>query len=746
MTSNRSFCNTGALFKREFKQQAPLFLAAMVTGFLVFPIRMIPFLQSWMEERWTYQGGDDFLNTFRMELEMHLWSNGLSRVLILFLAIAAAISIFCYLHSRQQIDFYHALPISRGKLYAIKYTTGVLLVVPAYLMNFGLSCLLVCIYGYGSLLLDLIAYPMLMIVLAFLLIYTMSMLCMIVCGNTLVAVMAMIWGHLGTAILSFIGITMIELFYPTAVLGEGILKVMERLIPLIHIMGADGTFFSSFFGSNYEITTAESVDYMWFLAAAAACVLMILLGYVLSRMRQSESATTALAFPKLKAPLSVLMHTVLTCGIGVILSTSYQFSLLMFVIGAVIGALLAHCIVEIVYDLDFSGIKNGWKAFGVYAVAATVILTGIYLDITGFNTRIPERQQIVGVDLKSETDSRLSAEAFEKQKLNPIYGDEEIYSGTHEFAMLSSEENISTVLQIASAGVDSGIENDWKDDGYSTYTVEFALTNGSVFRRQYRISQEQREEIKILAERIRTSREYNEERRAIHLVDPEQVSMLSTESLMSNTSSNPETSTTVSMYDWDFVHYTEDKQQIQQIFAALEEEYELLTPQYARLHQPVLLIHTMDADIAHKLEQRYPRDCMDYILSALSNGYLYRNMQVIPVYSNFTKTLERLETYFGEINYTYPPEDISEIQLFWYEDVQKDSIDSVQEHEEIITDRGEIEILLKYATLSNMIAFCEVAPEIHPRCSIQFQYGQESIYLDLLDTDAVNHILQKYQQ
>ena len=62
------------------------------------------------------------------------FDNPLLKLVLIVLAILCGVAMFRYLHDKRQVDFYHALPISRGRLFLVQYVTGVAAVIPVYLI------------------------------------------------------------------------------------------------------------------------------------------------------------------------------------------------------------------------------------------------------------------------------------------------------------------------------------------------------------------------------------------------------------------------------------------------------------------------------------------------------------------------------------------------------------------------------------------------------------------------------------
>ena len=50
--------------------------------------------------------------------------NPFVKMVFLALAVVCGVAMFAYLHNRQKVDFYHSLPISRTRLFANNFLTG----------------------------------------------------------------------------------------------------------------------------------------------------------------------------------------------------------------------------------------------------------------------------------------------------------------------------------------------------------------------------------------------------------------------------------------------------------------------------------------------------------------------------------------------------------------------------------------------------------------------------------------------
>ena len=79
--------------------------------------------------------------------EMLGGQNVFVKLAVIILAVTCGVSMFAYLHNRRKVDFYHSLPISRSRLFAVDYATGALCALVPYLVLHALSIVSACAMG-----------------------------------------------------------------------------------------------------------------------------------------------------------------------------------------------------------------------------------------------------------------------------------------------------------------------------------------------------------------------------------------------------------------------------------------------------------------------------------------------------------------------------------------------------------------------------------------------------------------------
>ena len=120
--------------------------------------------------------------------------NYVVKVALVLLASVCGVAVFRYLHDRQQVDFYHALPINRTHLFLVNYVSGILLVLPLFVLVYAVTVGAAFSMGFGALLTGpVIVHTVLGHSLFFLVNYTVMVLCTVLTGNTIITVLLVLW-------------------------------------------------------------------------------------------------------------------------------------------------------------------------------------------------------------------------------------------------------------------------------------------------------------------------------------------------------------------------------------------------------------------------------------------------------------------------------------------------------------------------------------------------------------------------
>ena len=317
------------------------------------------------------------------------------KLVLIVLATLCGVAMFRYLHDRRQVDFYHALPISRGKLFAVNYISGVLLVLPFYLIVLVIGLIFVSAMGLGGQITGaLLVQSILGNIAYFLLNYTVAVLCTVLTGNTIITVLLGIWAQLGIPVLMVMVQCYQAMFYET----------FSSTVPLMQTFVLYGSPMCNYLVTFHDTHTMyvplfdTALDVVGGMAVLIyPVILTIVLGvlsYFLFVRRKSENTGMAVSFRRAKAPIKWFMSMFSGLGFGLIFTVIFSGTSGGMWFGLVFGVVLCHMVVEIIYDFDFKALLHHWKQMIVLAILAVVVVAGIKNDVFGYDNYIPDVDDI----------------------------------------------------------------------------------------------------------------------------------------------------------------------------------------------------------------------------------------------------------------------------------------------------------------------------------------------------------------
>ena len=342
----------------------------------------------------------------RPTLSYELLSTGLpsGAMMAAVFGIFFAMAMFAYLTNSRATNGMHAMPIRREGLFLTHYLAGLFCQVVTLLVSFALAALVTAAFGvfdgYA------VGMGLLLCVLLVLFFYSFGVLCMVCVGQILAG--AVFYG-----ILNFLFVGM-----------EALLRSFAGNF-LYGYDGRSSAFSTAPLSPPVEIASSLSVSYVYdgidpigvrvlylgtFAAYAAAGLVLAALALLLYRKRRSEMTGNTVAIGWLRP---VFKYGVALCSafsLGQLLSYFvFELTDSTYTAGALIGTiacmifagLIGYYAAEMLLKKSFRVFKTSWK--GALATSAILILIGLSfpLDLTGYQTRVPEQSDIVSatVDL-----------------------------------------------------------------------------------------------------------------------------------------------------------------------------------------------------------------------------------------------------------------------------------------------------------------------------------------------------------
>lgn len=308
---------------------------------------------------------------------------------MLLLAFAAAQCFFSYLHGKRELDFYHSLPQPRGLQLAGNYIAGVLAVFVPYIINLLLTVLIVLLMDGGGLfsagmVLDSLAYQLIY----FLAIFSLCVLAAMLSGNSVVQ---------GILSVIFLGIgPILVLCYQN--LREVLQPAWYSQLIDFNQLVINTSPAASYVGLAREAALSNSFPWgivVQIVVATALC-------WLLCRLRPSEAAGRALAFP-VSRPLikyPVMLSLMALGGLAMHSVGDSSGSYFWLLVGVALAGFLSAQIMEIVYHASFRAITKKLIPMGVVVVLCCGGCVLVGEDVVGYNSYVPQSAEVESVEVR----------------------------------------------------------------------------------------------------------------------------------------------------------------------------------------------------------------------------------------------------------------------------------------------------------------------------------------------------------
>ncbi|WP_125114587.1 hypothetical protein [Agathobaculum sp. Marseille-P7918] len=532
MTS-RNFSSKG-LLGDSLRRNLWGFVLGGVGFFLSLPLPLLMTMQKALENRARYTKDlpdlvdIDWKNALNQVASLLDGGNYFVKTMLIIMAIVCGVAMFAYLHSRQKVDFYHSLPILRTRLFANNFLTGIILSLSTYLVMLVLS--VACVYGMGfgaAVDWGAIGSALVSQLILFLTIYALTVLTTIVCGNTVITLLLLAWVHLSPMLARFLFVGLCEKFYQTYAMESEHVQQAFYLSPLIEMFEING-FTRGGKGVSSLLATQTPVSAVGLLIAyLIVAVAATALALFLFRIRRSERAGVALAFPRAKLPIKVYMCLFMGVAFGMVFSMiAGNF---WFWIGLVIGTVLFHWIVEIIYAFDFRAILGKPLHLIVILVVLFAGILCMKFDVTGYDSWLPDRDDIQAVSVGGDASE-----------------------------LLYEAANIDAAYRLGEIGTQINRDALYGQGNFSSITLRFQLSGRSAARTF--LLPDEDAEVQTLLHQIYASEEYKRAAWPLFQLDLEDEQSTLVMDIYSDAS------------DYNVVSAVKNEQDIRQIVTTLREE------------------------------------------------------------------------------------------------------------------------------------------------------------------------------
>ncbi len=378
MRSGKSYFNM-ALFKKTVTRWWPIWGTYLVIWFFILPFSMFV-------DHSLYLYNGNITDTLRG----YIWFAALYSPI-------CAMAVLSHLYWPRSANFYGTLPVKRQGIFLTQYTAGLCFTLVPNLIIFLLTSLLYV--SYGSFNAGCMFGWLAVTTAETFFFYTFAILCGLFAGHVLA--LPVFYGVFNCVALLFsllLNEVFREAYYGFAGFPEWVEEVIMWLTPGARFLRAG-------WGSVYVVIPERGdplkfvfSEYgIWTLAVySAVAVIMLAASYGLYKFRRTESAGDVVAVARLRP---VFKYGVAVCSgffLGYVTDAAVGGLPIWIVIWTVVGCFAA----QMILDKSFRVFKkwHGALVAGLVVAAAMLVVT---LDLTGFEKRVPELEDVESIEVNS---------------------------------------------------------------------------------------------------------------------------------------------------------------------------------------------------------------------------------------------------------------------------------------------------------------------------------------------------------
>ncbi len=553
-------------------------------------------------------------------------------------AIVCGVSGFSYLHAAKKVDFYHSIPVKREQLFLASYLNGILMMAAVYLLNLLIAMIGASTFGVGFGETFSVAMMAFFFHMAFYcLMYTTVVLAMMLTGNVIIALLGTLvfysYGPLVTALFSGYMSSWFQTFSYTDGLNDKLEFLMVHTSPFGYYMTKIDSY-----GEESVAAVVLATCLIAALLAVGACLLY--------RLRPSESAGRAMAFKKTMAPIKILLVMPLALAFSLffyMLRSSFGWA----IFGVLCGALIVHCLMEIIYHFDFRKLFSHKVHLAVCIVAGLLIVCGFRFDWFGYDSYLPKENQVksASVYLRS-LDNWVTYGYVQEPRYEDGYYSWNYQSGEAFIREYMKLEQTAEVIAMAEEGIayNKNVKNQqWSDyndyEEYMGFNVEYTLNSGRVVSRIYSAP------VSAIEDSLRQIYNSPAYKKGVYPI----LSQTADETVRAN------------FQQYDKIAGIVEGGASAELLKAYQEDLESLTYETREKELPIGTIQFVTTIMDKALTGRE---------NDSSNGYYYSrdiaDRCYYPVYPSFTKTLELLEKNGVTVEHGLSSSNVEKIEIWDY--------------------------------------------------------------------------------
>ena len=308
-------------------------------------------------------------------------------------AVVNALNEFWYLFSRDKIDFYHSLPVTRSRFFWEKAIRGLVLYLVPYVIMELITMAIAVSKGHGSHLITAAGKMFLEHLLMYLLLYFGAVLALAIAGNILAGILSLCCVYLYGPVLGIL-LWVLEMMYFRTNMGlkEGMAEKISVFLSPVSISAALRTYSGQ---KNFWIIIVGGILLLIVLAVCA---------YLAYTKRPAEKTGKSFVYGFLEPILlfMVVIPAALAIGTMFALIGPEENRTGWWIFGLVLGTVVFYGILQVIFAMDFRKMAAHKLQLLLLGICVAVSAWILHTDAIGYDTRIPTMAKTEGISLNLE--------------------------------------------------------------------------------------------------------------------------------------------------------------------------------------------------------------------------------------------------------------------------------------------------------------------------------------------------------
>ena len=456
-----------ALARADFRRFWPLLFGYAAVWLCALPLAL------WSNRRWIYDATDPAASLASVNRHL-LHCTAAAPIVSACFAVLLAMALYAYLMNGRSVGLLHALPITRGRQFAVHFTVGVLMFTVVHLAAALIS--LPVQAGCGAIDMRGTLEWFAVAELTGLFYFALATLC------------AMITGWLLAIPVVYVGVNFVfAAFYALfAFLAQAFLWGYESvgwpvwldwLTPTVRLYQQITTGESTLIPDTqfrYYAQHLSASGWTTLLVYTAVAAALIAAAYFFYRARHSETAGDAIVFRWLRPVVLYVISLAGGMGLGILLwymVSGGSMTVLVLVLCQIVTGLIVYFGVQMLLHKSFRVFtRRGWLGGAVLAVVLAVIALVIRFDVLGFAGYVPDAGRIESADVSGGSNIPYVRDISDPEGLEKL-------TALHR-AVLAQGKPDNAALYQADGSTSA-------DEGMLTFSVSYTMKDGGIVRRFY---------------------------------------------------------------------------------------------------------------------------------------------------------------------------------------------------------------------------------------------------------------------